>query len=111
MSNKNYIRGTNIEYKIKKDLEKLGYFVLRSAGSHSCVDICAMTPVNILLIQVKRSKKALTTNFMEHYYDDDIKRLRELHLPDNCIRLLYFWVDRQGLQKYKITSDSLIRID
>ena len=107
MVNKNYVRGANIEYKIKKDLESKGYFCLRSAGSHSCVDIACITPTNILLIQVKRSKKALSPNFISSYYDEDIKRLRELTLPDNCIRYLYFWVDRHGLQKYKILPDRL----
>lgn len=40
MSNLNYLRGRSREYKIKQELEKEGYvLVVRTAGSHSPVDI------------------------------------------------------------------------
>ena len=107
MGNSNYIRGRSIEYKIKQELEKLNYYVMRSASSKGCADLLCITPSQIMLIQVKRSKKALSPNFISSYYDEDIKRLRELTLPDNCVKYLYFWVDRQGLQKYKILPDRL----
>src|SRR2546426_9942371 len=41
MTNANYNRGRNLEYLIKDKLEKEGYFVTRSAGSHG-VDLVAM---------------------------------------------------------------------
>jgi Holliday junction resolvase len=39
--NPNYRRGRNLEYLVKKKLELQGYFVSRSAGSHS-VDLIAI---------------------------------------------------------------------
>lgn len=61
MPNKNYKRGRAKEYRIKKQLEHEGWFVIRSAGSHSPVDLIALYraikgPAGILqvrLIQVK----------------------------------------------------------
>jgi Archaeal holliday junction resolvase (hjc). len=40
--NKNYIKGRNKEYRIKRKLEKEGYYVIRSAGSHSYFDLIAI---------------------------------------------------------------------
>jgi len=53
--NKNYIKGRNKEYRIKKKLEQEGYYVIRSAGSHSFFDLIAIhkEKKEILLIQVK----------------------------------------------------------
>lgn len=40
----NYQRGAIFERRVKARLEACGYFVLRSAGSHSPVDLCAFKP-------------------------------------------------------------------
>ena len=52
---KAYLKGRRIEYKCKRELEELGYTVLRSAGSHGPFDLIAIHPAmkTILLIQVK----------------------------------------------------------
>jgi Holliday junction resolvase len=52
----NYHRGAEREHYIKKKLEKQGYFVIRSAGSHSPVDLVALKKGEIRLIQSKKSK-------------------------------------------------------
>ena len=49
-----YRRGVAFERTIKKDLEARGYFVLRSAGSHSPVDLVALRwDRDVLLVQCK----------------------------------------------------------
>lgn len=56
MVNKNYVRGRNYEYRIMKKLRNESYQVLiRSAGSHSPVDIVALDIINkrIKLVQCK----------------------------------------------------------
>lgn len=42
MPNKNYVSGRNLEYRIKHYLESKGYTVIRSAGSHTEIDIVAL---------------------------------------------------------------------
>jgi len=42
--NRNYKSGAAREYRIMKKLEKEGWFCIRSAGSHSPIDIIAMMP-------------------------------------------------------------------
>ena len=49
----NYSRGANFERRVKKYLENGGYLVIRSAGSHSPVDLVALRAGEVLLIQVK----------------------------------------------------------
>ena len=52
--NKNYDRGTRLEYKIKAFLEAEGYYVMRAAGSHGPADLIAIGGETCLAIQVKR---------------------------------------------------------
>ena len=61
--NKNYVNGRNKEYRLIKKYKSLGYTCIRSAGSHSPIDIVAIHPIShkILLVQSKpksMSKKA-----------------------------------------------------
>ena len=56
MPNPNYVKGRRKEYSICKSLKEEGFdIVVRSAGSHSQVDIWAVRrePKQILLIQAK----------------------------------------------------------
>jgi len=51
-----YKRGRSKEYQVKRKLEKRGYFVIRSAGSHSPCDLVAVKNNHILCVQVGRFK-------------------------------------------------------
>ena len=58
MPNRNYIRGRQHEYDVKTLLEKAGYTVVRSAGSHSLFDLVAIkrtakTVKEVWLMQLK----------------------------------------------------------
>jgi len=50
----NYAKGRALEYECKKVLEGMGFFVIRSAGSHSPADLCALKNGHILLVQVQK---------------------------------------------------------
>lgn len=49
----NYARGAEFERRVKRHLETNGYTVLRSAGSKSPIDLIALKPGAIVLIQCK----------------------------------------------------------
>lgn len=53
----NYTKGRRAEYLAIKALEDQGYRCIRSAGSHSIVDIVAFDAYEVKLIQVKKSKR------------------------------------------------------
>jgi Holliday junction resolvase len=58
--NRNYKSGAAREYRIMKKLEKEGWFCIRSAGSHSPIDIIALRRnllLDILEIRFIQSKK------------------------------------------------------
>lgn len=60
--NKNYVNGRAKEYRIMKKLKEEGYeIVFRSAGSHSCIDVIAISKTlkKIKLIQSKPKKFSL----------------------------------------------------
>ncbi len=51
----NYISGRNAEYTIKRMLISIGFtFVIRSAGSHTPVDLIATNGKRIVVVQVKK---------------------------------------------------------
>lgn len=50
-----YARGADFERLVKKSYEEQGYLVIRSAGSHSPVDLVAMQKGLTVLIQCKLS--------------------------------------------------------
>ena len=54
--NKNYTNGRNREYQIKHYLESKGFTCYRTAGSHSQVDIIALSKSQIYFIQSKKGK-------------------------------------------------------
>lgn len=58
-----YKKGAVFEHRIKKDLEKLDFYVLRSAGSHGIADLVALKFGETLLIQAKCNE--LTLNYKE----------------------------------------------
>jgi len=66
MPNNYYIRGRRFEYQLKKDLEKQGWLVFRTAGSHGIYDLIALIDnykgdVLVRLIQCKTTDKEVNT--------------------------------------------------
>lgn len=58
MPNSRYVKGRKKEYRIKKEYEKAGWIVLRTAGSHGFADLVAIHIENrtIRFIQCKSDK-------------------------------------------------------
>lgn len=50
-----YRLGRSVEYRVRDELKKLGYFVLRSPASKSPIDLAAIARGVVLFIQAKRS--------------------------------------------------------
>lgn len=49
----NYSRGANFERRVQKYFESSGWLVIRSAGSHSLIDLVALKGGEVQLIQCK----------------------------------------------------------
>ena len=54
---KRYRRGADFERRVKKHFEGEGFLVVRSAGSHSPIDLIAMREGVFMLIQVTIDRK------------------------------------------------------
>jgi len=95
MTNKNYIRGYNIERKALKELEKEGFFSIRSAGSHSKFDIVAINKNEIRLIQLK----SVRTKY--YSFKKEIEELKKFNnYPKNTTIELWVWLSRiKGIRK------------
>ena len=93
MSNSNYIRGRNTEYKAKKELESLGYYCSRSAGSHTKIDLWAVSDKDMKLIQLKRVKGKYCS------FKKEIEEIKSIKCPSNCTKELWIWFDHRGWKK------------
>jgi Holliday junction resolvase len=60
----NYTRGRALEYRVKAHLEAKGYYVFRTAGSHSLFDLLAFRSDVVRLIQVKSKKHRISKGEM-----------------------------------------------
>ncbi len=54
-----YQRGVRLEYLARTLLRQHGYAVIRSAGSHSPIDLVAFKAREVLLVQVKKAGQPL----------------------------------------------------
>jgi len=48
----NYLRGRRFEYEVKKKLEKEGWVVLRTAGSHGFADLICVKKGKVKFLQL-----------------------------------------------------------
>ena len=62
-----YRLGRSVEYRVRDDLKKRGYFALRSPGSKSPLDIMATKPGVVLFVQCKRSLTCNATDWNSVY--------------------------------------------
>jgi Holliday junction resolvase len=90
MPNKKYLKGAALERYAKKQLEEAGFFVIRSAGSKSPVDLIAIDINGIRLIQVK---SAFRVN------EKDELRLSEIVTPDNGRKEI--WLKEPGFKEFR----------
>lgn len=87
----NYERGRSAEYRAMRDLEKAGYTVVRSSGSHGPFDVVAVNRLEIRLIQVKRTEGGRLP---------DLKAAREelarIAVPENAVKEIWVWKGKKG---------------
>ena len=73
-----YKKGRQFEYKVKKEFEKLGYFVVRSAGSRGIFDLIAIRKYEVLGIQCKLGKVS----------EDEVKKMLDIGRMYNIIPVI-----------------------
>ncbi|QGG47673.1 Holliday junction resolvase [Heliorestis convoluta] len=104
MARTNYQRGYEIERKIVHQLTDQGYLVLRSAGSHSKIDVLGISKQRIVAVQSKRTKK-----FTPSVYKKEIQQIQEIlqeyELGEKIDFEFWVWVDREGFRKWKVTDE------
>ena len=81
----NYARGRRSEYRTMRLLEGAGYRCVRSAGSHTEVDVIGIGATDFVLVQVKLNCRASA---------EEIEGLKLLRTPKNCKKLIHEWKSR-----------------
>lgn len=85
MPNYSYNRGSKFERDLLTKLQAKGYDGVRSAGSHSSVDILAWNAREFYAIQCKSSKQE-SFNLSNLIWEDSVRELTGL--SDNLIKVL-----------------------
>lgn len=109
--NKNYNRGRIKEWEAKKILEKEGFTVLRTAGSHGCADIIAALydpPYEeVWFIQIKRFKKTATTAQKHAVVNEASSKFEEARIPPIVNRAILIYQDGHGWETYYLGDAAL----
>lgn len=64
----NYRRGANFERRVLARLEDDGYWCMRSSGSHTAVDVIAIKPGQVVMVQAKWGGRLPADEWNELYY-------------------------------------------
>ena len=85
----NYTRGRQTEYEVRDLFGICGYEAIRTAGSHSPVDILSWNSLHLLFNQIKRVKVG------NAFYPTpaEIKRFKDLVSPDNTSKWIITRMD------------------
>ncbi|MBC9786399.1 Holliday junction resolvase [Heliobacterium chlorum] len=106
----NYQRGYEIERKIVQDLTSHGYLVLRSAGSHSKIDVLGIRKDRILAVQSKRTKAFSLSTYRKEIVSIQ-KVIREYDLGNTLDFELWIWIDHKGFRRWKVTGTDFLPLD
>lgn len=108
----NYTKGREVEYLARDLLIAGGYQVLRSAGSHSPIDLVAWQDTgHPLIIQVKRNKIRLDgTARVAQKYRHDIEALRCMPKPNGSSVELWVWTPHKGWHFYSVLPGGICEV-
>jgi len=82
-----YRKGYRFELRVKEYLEKKGYLIIRSSGSHKPCDLVAIKDGKAVLIECKVNRKNLTKR--------DRQMLEEIGRKYGCRVLLAYRVNKK----------------
>lgn len=97
----NYQRGYDTEQRCIRELERVGYTAVRTAGSHGPVDVIAWTPTHTRFIQCKRTKQGGS-------YNSEREQLRGYPCPPNTTLELWVWDDEYAKTKAGWLSQEVV---
>lgn len=86
----NYSRGYAAEMRMVHKLRDAGYYAIRTAGSHSSVDIIAANGQHVIFLQVKRQKNGPPRNYVGALWE-----LKALHTPPCVEKRVALWIDEE----------------
>ena len=92
-----YATGYRAEREAKKMLERNGYYVMASRGSHGLFDLCAISPDNIKLIQIKVIPYGETKQFKE-----DQVRIKSFRTAPFVQKELWIYEKRLGWHYFQL---------
>jgi len=94
-----YERGRQVEYRIQRELEAVGYTTARAAGSKGKFDVLAWDTHNFRIIQAK--------SFIQRAgsFRDDVGQIRGISCPPNTRREFWIWKHRAGWQVKLLIGD------
>jgi Holliday junction resolvase len=108
----NYTKGREVEYLARDLLVAKGYQVIRSAGSHSPIDLVAWREKgHPLFVQVKRSNTLLDgTARVAQVYRHDIEALRTVARPTGSNVELWVWTPHEGWRFYSVLPGGICEV-
>ncbi len=85
-------KGNRSEYKTMRHLEAVGYACFRMAASKGVFDVIAVSPFDILLVQVKSNRMPSTF---------EMETIKAFECPINARKIVHVWQDRKSVPLIK----------
>jgi len=103
----NYQKGRAFEYQIIKFLEKNGYYIIRSSGSHGINDLVAFKNNEMRLIQAKDIMDKYAKNYVVKKVEQELKDfiIQQRQMGNNLIGMkfqLFLKIDRDKIYLYEL---------
>lgn len=98
MPNANYLKGRRFEYFAKKEMEKYGYSVMRTSGSHGPFDLVAIHKKHgyMKLVQCKTVKTEKEAQRLIKAFKEDPPFVQRT-LPVRVLQMMWVKVPRKGM--------------
>ena len=94
----NYSSGTELEYWLFRHFTARGYTAVRSAGSHTFIDLVVLNGETTFLIQCKSSKKVV--DHRQLFRKEEIKLFETCQAPENTYRIIFVKEGYKSLNRY-----------
>jgi hypothetical protein len=104
-------RNRPVEFEARDLLASQGYYVLRYPGSTSPVNLVGLCPDDLLLIQVRRTRKDLSIREVHAHYSRDMDQIRRIGGPRDCRKELWIYAPSQGWHFYEVFPGGVMERD
>ncbi|MEI7433563.1 MAG: hypothetical protein WCJ93_04845 [Methanomicrobiales archaeon] len=109
MTEPGHTRPHEVDFIARNLLLRQGYFVVRSAGSQTPVDLVAWSPDHVLLVKTRRWRSKIeSARTVTIHFGGVIRLLQRTPAPPGTKVQLWIYVDHEGWHMYDVLPGGIM---